>query len=61
MAREDAFLDADQHQPGLRVERPRAGDAIGFALRDAYAGERGLPDDMMAMLRRLDVPGPHAG
>ena len=36
------------------VVRPRAGDAIGEALRGAFAGEFSLPDDMMAALRALD-------
>ena len=36
------------------VERPRAGDAIGIALRDAYTRDLGLPDDLAALLGRLD-------
>ena len=39
---------------GFRVEAPRASDAIGLALRDAYERDLGLPDDMAAMLRRLN-------
>lgn len=35
------------------VERPRAGDAIGVALRDAYARQRGIPDDIVALLDQL--------
>lgn len=45
-----------------RVEAPRASDAVGLALRDAYARELGLPDDMAALLRRLnrgDLPTAH--
>tara|TARA_Y100000815_G_scaffold271851_1_gene299355 strand:- start:2026 stop:2217 length:192 start_codon:yes stop_codon:yes gene_type:complete len=42
---------------GYRVEAPRAGDAIGLALRDAYDNDLGLPDDMAALLRRLNRNG----
>lgn len=44
----------DAMQPAYRVEAPRASDAIGLALRDAYARDLGLPDDMAAMLRQLN-------
>ena len=40
--------------PAYRVEPPRASDAIGVALRDAFERELNLPDDMVAMLRRLN-------
>jgi len=36
------------------VERPRASDAIGGALRDAFAGECGLPTDMQLLLQKID-------
>ncbi|MGK6321227.1 hypothetical protein [Sphingomonas sp. DT-204] len=36
------------------VERPRAGDAIGVALREAYERDLGMPDDLAALLSRLD-------
>jgi hypothetical protein len=36
------------------VDRPRPCDAIGEALRDAFSGEFGLPEDMMARLRQID-------
>ena len=36
------------------VERPRAGDAIGSALRTAYR-DRTVPGDMTALLNRLDA------
>jgi hypothetical protein len=39
---------------GYQVEAPRASDAIGLALRDAYERDLGLPADMAAMLRGLD-------
>ncbi|MEI9852056.1 MAG: hypothetical protein WDN24_15780 [Sphingomonas sp.] len=38
----------------LSGRAPRAGDAIGYALRDAYERDLGLPEDMAAMLRRLN-------
>lgn len=40
--------------PAYRVEAPRVCDAVGSALRDAFAREIGLPDDMAAMLARLN-------
>lgn len=40
--------------PGYRVQAPRAGDAIGNALRGAYEQDLGLPEDMAAMLRQLN-------
>ncbi|MBN8810988.1 MULTISPECIES: hypothetical protein [Sphingomonas] len=46
----------EARQPAYRVEAPRASDAIGLALRDAYARDAGLPDDMAAMLRQLNRP-----
>ncbi|MBQ1498650.1 MAG: hypothetical protein IIZ38_10070 [Sphingomonas sp.] len=47
---------SEARQPAYRVEAPRASDAIGLALRDAYARDTGLPDDMAAMLRLLNRP-----
>lgn len=47
----------DARQPGYRVEVPRASDAIGLALRDAYGREPSLPEDMAAMLRQLNRDG----
>jgi hypothetical protein len=38
---------------GYSVQAPRASDAIGLALRDAYSREPELPADMTEMLRRL--------
>ncbi len=35
------------------VTRPRAGDAVGAALRSAYL-DRALPEDMQALLRKLN-------
>ncbi|WP_264940648.1 hypothetical protein [Sphingomonas caeni] len=36
------------------MQAPRASDAIGLALRDAYERDYGLPDDMTKLLRRLN-------
>lgn len=38
------------------VDRPRAADAIGCALRDAY-GRQPLPDDLSALLCALNGVG----
>lgn len=38
---------------GYEVELPRESDAIGCVLRDAYARDLGLPDDMLALLRKM--------
>jgi hypothetical protein len=54
MAREDLQESSQMNSRPLRVEAPRAGDALGFALRDAYERDLGLPEDMAAMLRRLN-------
>lgn len=43
--------------PPYRVEAPRASDAVGAALREAFEREIGLPDDMVAMLHRLNGRG----
>jgi hypothetical protein len=40
--------------PAYQVCAPRASDAIGGALRGAFASELRLPEDMTAMLRFLD-------
>jgi len=39
---------------GVAVDRPRASDAIGGALRSAFDRDSGLPADMMRLLRKLD-------
>lgn len=36
------------------VRRPHATDVIGYALRGAFDEPRYLPDDMMAMLQKID-------
>jgi hypothetical protein len=40
--------------PAYQVEAPRASDAIGLALRDAFERDYGLPVDMTMLLRRLN-------
>jgi hypothetical protein len=40
--------------PVYRVEAPRASDAVARALRDAFGGEEGLPQDMIVLLCRLN-------
>ncbi len=45
-----------------RVEPPRASDAVAESLREVFAREAGLPDDMVQLLRRLngyDAPTAH--
>jgi len=41
-------------QSAYQVEAPRASDAIGLALRDAFERDYGLPEDMSRLLRRLN-------
>jgi len=48
---------AEANNPTYRVEAPRASDAIGSALRNAFRDECGLPDDMAALLRQLNQSG----
>lgn len=46
-----------QRNATMIVERPRAGDAIGVALRDAYCREPELPDELATLLRQLNDNG----
>ncbi len=39
------------------VRPPRVTDDVGTALRDAFPAGAGLPDDILALLRKLDRPG----
>lgn len=41
-----------------RIEAPRAGDGIGQALANAYARDLGLPQDMAALLAKLNDRDP---
>ena len=36
------------------VRRPRRTDAIGASLREAFAAGAGIPEDMAALLSKLD-------
>ncbi|GAA4761204.1 hypothetical protein GCM10023219_01360 [Stakelama sediminis] len=49
------------HAPGspVSVETPRVYDGLGSALRDAYRRDKGLPNDMMDCLARLDAASGH--
>lgn len=51
-----------RHSPSLRpkatiVSRPRAADAVGVALRNAFVRDCNVPDDMMVLLARLNGNG----
>lgn len=51
-----------QRDSGYWVEAPRTTDAIGFVLRDAYARDRGLPDELEDLLDQLSqIPANSAG
>ncbi|MBX3594320.1 hypothetical protein [Sphingomonas sp.] len=50
----NSTLNGSRGSCEYRVEMPRASDAIGVVLRDAYDRDQGLPDDMAQMLRRLN-------
>jgi hypothetical protein len=54
MANTSSSTPFEAAAPGYRVEAPRAGDAIGVALRDVFDRDLGLPDDMADLLRRLN-------
>lgn len=53
MALDSAPTPHAGHPTGYQVEPPRASDAIGMALRDAFERDLGVPEDMAAMLRLL--------
>jgi hypothetical protein len=44
----------DERPQRIVVRMPRREDAVGGALRGAYARDRSLPDDMQALLDQLD-------
>ena len=56
MTRSNTRSASTASQPAYQVEAPRASDAIGLALRDAYERDLGLPEDMARMLRSLSGP-----
>ncbi|MFC3581751.1 hypothetical protein ACFONA_16395 [Sphingomonas hylomeconis] len=43
---------------GFRVAAPRAGDMLSGALHRAYDEPRGVPADMLELLRALDRVAP---
>ena len=59
MTRTSSFSAPEAHGRAYRVERPRASDAIAVSLRDAFDRDTGLPEDMAALLRRLNQIFPH--
>ncbi len=60
MIRPNPRTASTAQQPAYQVEAPRASDAIGLALRDAFERDLGLPEDMAAMLRGLNGTGASA-
>ena len=56
----DFASSATAKTPGYRVEVPRAGDAIGLALRGAFDRDLGLPADMTEILHRLNGGSHHS-
>ena len=53
-----SFLTIKREENGHQVVgRPRETDVIGHSLRNAFDASYGLPEDMTAMLRRLDGVG----
>lgn len=59
MTRTSSCSAPEVHARAYRVERPRASDAIALSLRDAFDREAGLPEEMAALLRRLNQIIPH--
>ncbi|KRC82609.1 hypothetical protein [Sphingomonas sp. Root241] len=57
MTRSSSRSAPEANGRAYRVERPRASDAIALSLRDAFSREPSLPEDMAAILRRLNRPG----
>ena len=54
MTRTSSHSAQQGRAPIYRVEAPRASDAVGLALRDAFSGHESLPEDMAALLCRLN-------
>lgn len=52
MASSQSHSDTGRGEQIVRL--PRVTDAIGAALRNAYGSPASAPDDMLAMLRRID-------
>lgn len=54
MTRSSSCSAPEAYSRAYSVEVPRASDAIALSLRDAFDRQPGLPEDMMALLRRLN-------
>ncbi|HEY0622025.1 hypothetical protein [Sphingomonas sp.] len=54
MVRHASQQRSTQPPGGYRVELPRAHDAIGVVLRDSYLRDVELPEDMLALLHRMN-------
>ncbi len=46
--------NGDQHHAAFFVAAPRQYDAVGGVLRDAFRGDRSLPDEFAQALLQLD-------
>jgi hypothetical protein len=49
-----SHLAHEAKQTGFQVESPRASDAVAMSLRNAYARDLGLPEDMAALLSQMN-------
>ena len=54
MTRPSANASAARRNDERIVARPRASDAVGKALRNAFDPQNAVPADMMHLLHRLD-------
>lgn len=54
MTEHQLLLTGNEFSSGLTLHRPRADDAVGFALGAAYAPETGLPEDMQLLVALID-------
>lgn len=52
--RQTHHRQGDTRNPGFLVVAPCRYDAVGGALRDAFRGDRSLPAEIAAALRKLD-------
>lgn len=57
MTRNPSSPAAQRPDSAYRVKVPRASDAIGLVLRDAYERDLGLPEDMAALLNKISDRG----
>ncbi len=54
MGNPPTYSRRDKPPQRIVVKMPRREDAVGGALRGAYARDRSLPDDMQALLDQLE-------